>query len=115
MLHYVTANYRTASKEVGQQWVSFNFSSNRVFSGLLSDFLAELPEQLADLWLESIANGAMHFYCEQILTIQKLSQHGAKQLTADAGAYSIALSFVYPYFILYPKNSVVNNSLRHFR
>lgn len=43
----------------------------------------ELPEHVADLWLESIARGTMHLYCEQILKIQELSSHAAKQLITD--------------------------------
>lgn len=47
--------------------------------------LLELPEHVADLWLESIARGTMHLYCEQILKIQELSNHAVKQLITDIG------------------------------
>ncbi|XP_021349091.1 conserved oligomeric Golgi complex subunit 7-like [Mizuhopecten yessoensis] len=43
----------------------------------------ELPEHTADLWLESIAHGTMHFYCEEILKIHELTTHATKQLTTD--------------------------------
>ncbi|XP_060062709.1 conserved oligomeric Golgi complex subunit 7-like isoform X2 [Ylistrum balloti] len=43
----------------------------------------ELPEHTADLWLESIARGTMHFYCEEILKIHELTTHATKQLTTD--------------------------------
>lgn len=43
----------------------------------------EVPEHLADLWLESVAMGTMHTYCEEILRIPKLSPHGCKQLVTD--------------------------------
>ncbi|XP_062594246.1 conserved oligomeric Golgi complex subunit 7-like isoform X1 [Saccostrea cucullata] len=43
----------------------------------------ELPEQVADLWLESIARGTMHLYSEQILKIPELSSHATKQLITD--------------------------------
>lgn len=43
----------------------------------------ELPEHTADLWLESISRGTMHFYCEEILKIHELTAHATKQLTTD--------------------------------
>ena len=49
--------------------------------------LAEPPEHLADLWLESIAKGTMHNYGEQILRIHELSHHANKQLLTDIGMY----------------------------
>lgn len=51
----------------------------------ISVTLLELPEHVADLWLESIARGTMHLYCEQILKIQELSNHAVKQLITDIG------------------------------
>ena len=48
-------------------------------------FFPEVPEHLADLWLESVAMGTMHTYCEEILKIPKLSPHGCKQLIIDIG------------------------------
>ncbi|ESO86524.1 hypothetical protein LOTGIDRAFT_194952 [Lottia gigantea] len=43
----------------------------------------DLPEHLADLWLESVAKGTMHIYCEEILKIINLSPHATKQLITD--------------------------------
>lgn len=44
-----------------------------------------MPEQLADLWLESVARGTMHTYAEQILNIPKLSHLASQQLLTDIG------------------------------
>lgn len=52
---------------------------------IISGTLLDLPEHVADLWLESIARGTMHLYCEQILKIQELSSHAVKQLITDIG------------------------------
>ncbi|XP_013073398.2 conserved oligomeric Golgi complex subunit 7-like isoform X1 [Biomphalaria glabrata] len=43
----------------------------------------EVPEHLADLWLESVAMGTMHTYAEEILKIPQLTPHGCKQLITD--------------------------------
>ncbi|KAH3692541.1 conserved oligomeric Golgi complex subunit 7-like [Dreissena polymorpha] len=43
----------------------------------------ELPEHIANLWLESIARGTMHVLSEEILKIRDLSPHGTKQLVTD--------------------------------
>ncbi|XP_064640481.1 conserved oligomeric Golgi complex subunit 7-like [Lineus longissimus] len=43
----------------------------------------ELPAHIADLWLESIARGTMHTYCEEILKIRELSPHATRQLRTD--------------------------------
>jgi hypothetical protein len=43
----------------------------------------DVPEHTADLWLESIARGTMHFYAEEILKIHELSPHATKQLITD--------------------------------
>ncbi|KAH9519599.1 Golgi transport complex subunit 7 [Bulinus truncatus] len=43
----------------------------------------EVPEHLADLWLESVAMGTMHTYSEEILKIPHLTRHGCKQLVTD--------------------------------
>jgi hypothetical protein len=43
----------------------------------------ELPEHLADIWLESVAMGTMHTYTEEILKIPHASPHGCKQLITD--------------------------------
>ncbi|KAH9519601.1 Golgi transport complex subunit 7 [Bulinus truncatus] len=43
----------------------------------------EVPEHLADLWLESVAMGTMHTYSEEILKIPHLTPHGCKQLVTD--------------------------------
>ncbi|ELT88100.1 hypothetical protein CAPTEDRAFT_161050 [Capitella teleta] len=43
----------------------------------------DMPEQLADLWLESVANGSMRLYAEQILNIPKLSTLATQQLLID--------------------------------
>ncbi|XP_074645034.1 conserved oligomeric Golgi complex subunit 7-like [Tubulanus polymorphus] len=48
-----------------------------------TDESAELPDHIADLWLESIARGTMHTYCEEILKIHDLSAHATKQLITD--------------------------------
>ena len=48
-------------------------------------YLIEIPDHLADMWLESTARGTMHQYCEQILKIQEVSHHAVKQLTTDIG------------------------------
>ena len=48
-------------------------------------FSPEIPEHIADLWLKSIARGAMHVLCEEVLRIQELTPHGAKQLVTDIG------------------------------
>ena len=47
--------------------------------------VGELPEHLADLWLESVARGTMHVYAEQILKIHELTEHATKQLITDIG------------------------------
>ena len=47
----------------------------------------ELPEHLADLWLESLARGTMHHYSEQILKVLELSSLGTKQLITDIGNF----------------------------
>lgn len=47
--------------------------------------ILELPEHLADLWLESLARGTMHHYSEQILKILELSSLGTRQLITDIG------------------------------
>ncbi|CAL1543486.1 unnamed protein product [Lymnaea stagnalis] len=44
---------------------------------------AEVPEHLADLWLESVAMGTMHTYTEEILKIPQVTPHGCKQLITD--------------------------------
>ncbi|XP_005105726.1 conserved oligomeric Golgi complex subunit 7 [Aplysia californica] len=43
----------------------------------------ELPEHLADIWLESVAMGTMHTYTEEILKIPYATPHGCKQLITD--------------------------------
>lgn len=43
----------------------------------------DIPENMADLWLESVAMGTMHNYAEQILKIPELSQLASKQLATD--------------------------------
>ncbi|XP_059142129.1 conserved oligomeric Golgi complex subunit 7-like [Physella acuta] len=43
----------------------------------------EVPDHLADLWLESVAMGTMHTYTEEILKIPQLTAHGCKQLVTD--------------------------------
>ncbi|XP_013416401.1 conserved oligomeric Golgi complex subunit 7 [Lingula anatina] len=40
-------------------------------------------EQIADLWLESMARGAMHMYCEEILKIPEITAHASRQLVTD--------------------------------
>jgi len=45
--------------------------------------IGELPDHLADLWLESVARGTMHVYSEQILKIHELTELAAKQLITD--------------------------------
>ena len=53
---------------------------------------SEIPEHIADLWLESIARGTMHVLCEEILRIHDLSPHGKKQLITDIGKFTFAYS-----------------------
>jgi hypothetical protein len=48
-------------------------------------WVAEVPEHLADLWLLSVARGTMAVFGEEILKIQSLTPHGAKQLITDIG------------------------------
>ncbi|XP_064611193.1 conserved oligomeric Golgi complex subunit 7-like [Liolophura sinensis] len=43
----------------------------------------EIPEHTADLWLESIACGTMHVYCEEILKIHQITPHATRQLVTD--------------------------------
>jgi len=43
----------------------------------------DLPEHLADIWLESVAMGTMHNYTEEILKIPEATPHGCKQLVTD--------------------------------
>lgn len=52
------------------------------------DCTGEIPEHLADLWLESIARGTMHNYSEQILKIPGLTQLATSQLITDIGEKS---------------------------
>lgn len=49
----------------------------------------EIPDHIADLWLESIARGTMHVLSEEILKIHDLSAHGKKQLITDIGKYQL--------------------------
>ncbi len=42
-------------------------------------------QQLADLWLESVAKGTMHTYVEQILRIMQLTHMSTRQLITDIG------------------------------
>ena len=57
----------------------------RLYSQLVVLVIGETPEQLADLWLESIARGTMHTYGEQILKIPELTQLATSQLVTDIG------------------------------
>ena len=43
----------------------------------------DVPEHTADLWLESIARGTMHYYADEIIKIHELSTHATKQLITD--------------------------------
>lgn len=45
----------------------------------------ELPEHMAEMWLESLARGSLHNYCEQILLIPELTPTSTKQLLIDIG------------------------------
>ena len=42
-------------------------------------------EHLADLWLESVAQGTMHTYCEQVLKIAHITKMATRQLVTDVG------------------------------
>lgn len=48
-------------------------------------FTGELPEHMAEMWLESLARGSLHNYCEQILLIPELTPTSTKQLLIDIG------------------------------
>lgn len=50
-------------------------------------YSTEVPDHLADLWLESVAMGTMHTYTEEILKIPQLTAHGCKQLVTDIGQF----------------------------
>ena len=61
-----------------------------------------LPEHLADLWLEAVANGTMHNYADQILHIHKLSPHATKQLITDIGMIfeqKVCIKLLIPVFL----------------
>lgn len=45
--------------------------------------IGELPEHLAQLWLESVARGCMQVYADQILKIPELAEPSTKQLVTD--------------------------------
>ena len=69
-------------------WVIVYFFENKIIYAFQFFILIELPEHLADLWLESLARGTMHHYSEQILKILELSSLGTRQLITDIGTYS---------------------------
>jgi len=48
-------------------------------------------EHLADVWLESVARGTMHTYCEQVLKINKITKMATKQLITDINYLSNVL------------------------
>jgi len=48
-------------------------------------------EHLADVWLESVARGTMHTYCEQVLKINNITRMATRQLTTDINYLSNVL------------------------
>jgi len=46
---------------------------------------AEVPENMSNQWLESVARGTVHVFTEHILKIRELTEQSTKQLVMDIG------------------------------
>ena len=71
---------------------ALRFKLGYILYVVLNLILVDKAEQLADVWLESLAKGCMHQYIEQILKIPALTQHANKQLCMDIGQSTSAIA-----------------------
>ncbi|CAH1780014.1 unnamed protein product [Owenia fusiformis] len=45
--------------------------------------IQEVPEHIADVWLDSISKGTMHTYSEEILKVNTITAHATRQMITD--------------------------------